>query len=100
MPARKYRPDQYLYEESSPKEKKVSYQAYRFPSPNKELLKEFLFFVNIVVFCILTVLSAYFYLSIGTPTFLAYLFAIATGFVGLRFVQSRLKKKRRKQEKQ
>ena len=93
MAQRQYRSEQYQYEEYSPKEKPVAYQAYQASKPNKERVKELVFFVNIVLFSLMTVLSAYVYLSMDIPVFFAFLLAIVTGVAGLRLVQFGLKKK-------
>lgn len=96
MALRQYRPDHYQYEESVTKEQQIRYQAYETTNPNKERLKELIFFVNIVLFSILTVFSAYSYLSIGTPTIIAFALAIITGFIGLRLVRFGLQKQHKR----
>lgn len=96
MALRQYRPDLYQNEEYIPKEQQATYQPYQTHNPRREHLSEFLFFVNIAIFSILTVISTYTYLSLKVPTFLAFLLAVGTGAVGLRIVQIFLKKQLRK----
>lgn len=99
MALRQYRPEDYQYEEYIPKEKQVQYQAYHRQYPQKERVMEFIFFANIALFSIITVLSTYTYLSFKIPTLLAFLLAIATGLIGLRIVQFLIKKQLRNSQK-
>lgn len=89
MALRQYRPDQ--FEEYIPQEKQASYQEYQERNTRKEQLKEVLFFINIAIFSILTVISAYIYLSLDIPAFFAFILATATGLLGLKLVQKGLK---------
>ena len=93
MALRQYRPDTHPYENSLPKEKQATYQTYQASNPHQERLKELLFFVNIVLFSIITVMAAYIYLSFQIPVFIAFLMAIVTGFIGLRLVQALMRRK-------
>ncbi|MBF0819347.1 DUF3270 domain-containing protein [Streptococcus acidominimus] len=94
MALRQYRPDYYQYDESIPKEKQqAAYQAYHATNPNKERVKEFFFFLNIAIFSVITVIATYIYLSNKIPVFLAFLLAIATGLIGLKFVQFLIRKR-------
>ncbi|MER0122691.1 DUF3270 domain-containing protein [Streptococcus sp. ZJ93] len=94
MALRDYRPDYYHYHETIPKEKpQATYQTYQATNSGKERLKEFLFFLNIAIFSVITVIAAYIYLSNHVPIFLAFLLAIATGLVGLKLVQFLIKRK-------
>lgn len=90
-----YRSD-HQYESIPPKEKPVSYQEYQARNSRQNQLKEVLFFVNITVFAILTVFSAYIYLTLNVPVFLAFILATATGAVGLKLVQFAIKKQYQK----
>lgn len=94
MALRQYRPDHYQYDDSIPKEKQqATYQTYHVANPNRERIKELLFFLNIAIFSVITVIAAYIYLSNRIPVFLAFLLAIATGLLGLNFIRFLLKKK-------
>ncbi|MGT2910564.1 DUF3270 domain-containing protein [Streptococcus cameli] len=102
MALRQQRPDQYQYEEYIPKEKQAKYQEYSIQHSHTNRLKEVLFFVNVVLFSILTVLTTYVYLSMKIPVFLSFVLGIATGLIGLRVIQIamrnhyfRMKQKRR-----
>lgn len=102
MALRDYRPEQYDYEEYIPKEKQATYQEYQVRKPYENRLRDLLFFLNIAIFSILTVMTTYVYLSMKIPVFLAFILGIATGFVGLRVIQiamrnyyMRLKQKKR-----
>ncbi|HFI0633020.1 TPA: DUF3270 domain-containing protein [Streptococcus suis] len=91
MTLKQYQSQEYQYEEYLPKEKKAQFQTYQVKNPNNERIKELLFFINIVLFSLITVLSCYIYLSLDVPVFPAFLLACATGFFGLRLVQIGLK---------
>lgn len=91
MALRQYRPDYHPYEKHSPKEKQATYHTYQAKNPHQERLKEVLFFVNIMIFSILTVIATYIYLCMKLPAFVAFLLAIVTGGIGLRLVQIGLK---------
>lgn len=93
MALRQYQSHEYQYEEYIPKEKKSSVQAYQAPTSNKERVKELLFFINIAIFSLITVISSYVYLSMDIPVLLACILASATGAIGLRLIQVGLKKK-------
>ncbi|HFI0694606.1 TPA: DUF3270 domain-containing protein [Streptococcus suis] len=93
MALRQYRPEDYQYEEYIPQEKQATYQTYQAKNTKKERINELLFFVNIVLFSLITVISAYVYLSVGLPVFLALVLATATGFIGFRLIQVGLKRK-------
>ncbi|HFI0395191.1 TPA: DUF3270 domain-containing protein [Streptococcus suis] len=93
MALRHYQSHEYQYEEYIPKEKQTTVQAYQAKNTKKERINELLFFVNIVLFSLITVISAYVYLSVGLPVFLALVLATATGFIGFRLIQVGLKKK-------
>ena len=102
MALRDYRPKQYDYEEYIPKEKQATYQAYQARKPHENRLRDLLFFLNIAIFSILTVMTTYVYLSMKIPVFLAFILGTATGFIGLRVIQIamrnhyvRMKQKRR-----
>ncbi|NQG96950.1 DUF3270 domain-containing protein [Streptococcus suis] len=100
MALRDYRPDLNPNEINYPKEKQARFQEYETPSENRERLRELVFFINIVIFCIITVFSAYIFLSNDFPVFLSFLLAIPCGAGGLRLVQWALKKQKQKQTKQ
>lgn len=87
MALRQYRPDQHPNEETLPYENQAPYQEYESKQEHTERLKDVLFFVNIVLFSICSVLSTYVYLSWNLPTFLAFGLGTVTGFIGLRLVQ-------------
>lgn len=89
MALRQPRPDQ--YEEYIPKEQQAYYQEYQVKSAAKERLKDLLFFVNIALFSVLTVIATYIYLYLQVPVFLAFVLGIVTGFASLRLVQSILR---------
>lgn len=92
MALRHYRPEDHQYEEYVPQEQQATYQTYQKQDTGKERFREFLFFVNVALFSIITVLSSYVYLSFKLPTFLAFLLAIATGAVGLKLIQAGIRK--------
>lgn len=87
MALRHYQSQEYQYEEYIPKEKNTTVQAYQVKNAKKERINELLFFVNIVLFSLITVISCYIYLSLDMPVLPAFLLASATGLVGLRLVQ-------------
>lgn len=93
MAQRHYQSHEYQYEEYTPKEKQATYQTYQTRNNRNDRVKELLFFVNIVLFSLLTVISSYVYLSLGMPVFVALTLASVTGFIGLRLIQFGLKKK-------
>lgn len=97
MALRQYRPDQ--YEEYIPKEKQVSYQAYQTTKPTQQRIQELVFFVNVVLFAVLTVIATYVYLSLKIPAFFAMLFALPTGGIGHALIRGvfRLQLKQLKQ---
>lgn len=99
MALRQYRPEDYQYEEYIPKEKQVQYRAYQRQYPQNERLNEFLFFANIALFSIITVLATYAYLSFKIPTLLAFIMAIVTGLIGLRGIQFFIKKQLRQSKR-
>lgn len=91
MAQRQYQSQEYQYEEYTPQETSTSYQSYQASQPNKDRINELLFFVNIVLFSLMTVISSYVYLSLDIPVFLAFTMAIITGAIGFRLVQIGLK---------
>ncbi|HFI0119754.1 TPA: DUF3270 domain-containing protein [Streptococcus suis] len=91
MALKQYQSQKYQYEEYNPKEKKALFQSYQVKNPNYERISELLFFINIVLFSLITVISCYIYLSLDMPVFPAFILASATGFIGLRLVQFGLK---------
>lgn len=93
MALRHYQSHEYQYEEYIPKEKQTTVQAYQAKNLKNDRVKELLFFVNLVLFSLITVISSYVYLSLDIPVFPALCLASATGFIGLRLVQIGLKKK-------
>lgn len=94
MALRHYQSQEYQYEEYIPKEKNTTVQAYQVKNTKKERINELLFFVNIVLFSLITVISSYIYLALDIPVFLALALASATGLIGFRLVQVGLKKRR------
>lgn len=92
MAQRHYQSHEYQYEEYIPKEKQATYQTYQARNNRNDRVKELLFFVNIVLFSLLTVISSYIYLALGMPVFVALTLASVTGFIGLRLIQIGLKK--------
>lgn len=93
MAQRHYQSHEYQYEEYIPKEQQASYQTYQARNTTNYRVKELVFFINIVLFSLLTVISSYIYLSLGMPVFVAFTLASVTGFIGLRLIQIGLKKK-------
>lgn len=93
MALRQYQSHDYQYEDSIPKEKQARFQTYQSKNLKNDRVKELLFFVNLVLFSLITVISSYVYLSLDIPVFPALCLASATGFIGLRLVQIGLKKK-------
>ncbi|HFI0048696.1 TPA: DUF3270 domain-containing protein [Streptococcus suis] len=93
MALKQYQSQKYQYEETIPKENKNRFQSFQFEDIQKARVQELLFFVNLVLFSLITVISSYIYLALGVPVFPAMLLASATGFIGLRLVQIGLKKK-------
>lgn len=87
MALRDYRPDYYPYEDSHPKETQATFQEYKVKNQHHERLKEILFFMNISIFSVITVIATYIYLSLNVPTFFAFVLAILTGVSGLKLVQ-------------
>ncbi|WP_105123071.1 DUF3270 family protein [Streptococcus suis] len=87
MALRQYRPDQIPTEEYIPKEKQAPYKAYQARESSLPRINELLFFVNIVVFSILTVLATYVYLSLNIPAFLSFCLAIPSGFIGMQLLK-------------
>ncbi|HFI0351472.1 TPA: DUF3270 domain-containing protein [Streptococcus suis] len=87
MALKQYQSQKYQYEDNIPKEKITQFQSYQVKNPNNERISELLFFVNIVLFSLITVISCYIYLSLDMPVLPAFLLASATGLVGLRLVQ-------------
>ena len=92
MALRQERPDQSLYEEHLPKEQQATYQEYQARKPYENRLRELLFFVNLAIFSIITVMATYVYLSMKIPAFLAFVLGMATGFLALRVIQIALRK--------
>ncbi|CQR25648.1 membrane protein [Streptococcus varani] len=92
MALRQERPDQFLYEEQFPKEQQVRYQEYQTRKPYENRLRDLLFFINLAIFSIITVMATYVYLSVNFPAFLAFVLGIATGFLALRVIQIALRK--------
>ncbi|TCD46169.1 DUF3270 family protein [Streptococcus sp. X16XC17] len=90
-----YRSD-HQYENTTPKENLVSYQEYHASNYQQQQLREVLFFVNITIFAILTVFSAYIYLTLEIPIFIAFILATATGALGLKLVQFATKRQYQK----
>lgn len=101
MSLRDYRPDYHPYEEPLPKEKQATFKEYKVKNQYQERLKEILFFVNISIFSVITVIASYIYLSLKFPTFLAFGLAILTSMGGLKLVQlgMRAQYKRLRQKK-
>ncbi|HFU3707511.1 TPA: DUF3270 domain-containing protein [Streptococcus suis] len=93
MVLRNYQSHENQYEETIPKEKKNRFQSFQFEDIQKARVQELLFFVNLVLFSLITVISSYIYLALGVPVFPAMLLASVTGFIGLRLIQFGLKKK-------
>lgn len=93
MALRHYQSQEYQYEEYIPKEKNTTVQAYQVKNAKKERINELLFFVNIVLFSLITVISSYIYLALDIPVLLALALASATGLIGFRLVQVGLKKR-------
>ncbi|HEL9634727.1 TPA: DUF3270 domain-containing protein [Streptococcus suis] len=93
MALRHYQSQEYQYEEYIPKEKNTTVQAYQVKNAKKERINELLFFVNIVLFSLITVIASYIYLALDIPVFPALALASATGLIGFRLVQVGLKKK-------
>ncbi|MCK4026612.1 DUF3270 domain-containing protein [Streptococcus iners] len=93
MALRHYQSQEYQYEEYIPKEKNTTVQAYQVKNAKKERINELLFFVNIVLFSLITVIASYIYLALDIPVFLALALASATGLIGFRLVQVGLKKR-------
>lgn len=87
MALRQYRPEQSPYEEYSPKEQQATYQEYQPLKKHENRLKDLLFFVNIAIFSIITVMATYVYLSMNFPSFLSLVLGMATGFIALRVIQ-------------
>ncbi len=85
MALRQYEPDQYEYH--SPKEQQATYQAYQAKNQSTERLKEVLFFLNIVIFSIFTVVSTYIYLFWNVPAFFAFILGGLTGLGALKLIQ-------------
>ncbi|KXT78453.1 DUF3270 family protein [Streptococcus sp. DD13] len=85
MALRHYQPDH--YEESHPKESRVTYQRYQVPSSASNRLKDVLFFLNITIFSILSVLATYIFLSLGLHTLLAFVAGMISGLFGLKATQ-------------
>lgn len=92
MALRQERPDQSLYVDNYPKEQQATYQEYQARKPHENRLRDLLFFVNLVIFSIITVMATYVYLSMKFPAFLAFLLGIATGFLALRVIQIAMRK--------
>lgn len=93
MALKQYQSQEIEYEELTPIEKQNRFQAYQFKNLKKDRVKELLFFSNIVLFSLITVISSYVYLSLDIPVFVALCLASATGGLGLRLVQIGLKKR-------
>ena len=92
MALRQERPDQSLYEELLPNEQQATYQEYQARKPHENRLRDLLFFVNLAIFSIISVMATYVYLSMKFPAFLAFVRGMATGFLALRVIQIALRK--------
>lgn len=95
MTARKYQSYQedYAYPEL---EQFPLYQDYTPEEKANPNLKELLFFVNIAIFCILTVLFSFLFLSIKLNTFLAFALAIGVSLVCIKVQQAFIRQKSHK----
>lgn len=93
MPLRHYRLQENLYEENLPNENENSFQNYQALETNAVRVKELVFFGNLVLFSLLSVLTSFVYLAMGIPVFWSILLASATGFIGLRMVYLGIKRK-------
>lgn len=84
MALRQYQPELY---DDSPKERQATYQAYTPQQTVRQDVKDILFFTNIALFSILTVLSTTIYLSLEIPAVFALLLGMATSFGALTLIR-------------
>lgn len=84
MALRQYQPELY---DDSPKEHQATYQAYTPTKTVRQDVKDILFFTNIALFSILTVLSTTIYLSLDIPAVFSLLLGMATGFGSLALMR-------------
>ncbi|EGJ36752.1 hypothetical protein HMPREF9380_1599 [Streptococcus sanguinis SK49] len=87
MPVRKYQqyddPTDYYYQEIE-SEQTPLYQDYLPEADYSPKLSELFFFVNIAVFCVLTVLFSFLFLSLKMNTFMSFTLAIASSLISIQ----------------
>ena len=87
MPVRKYQqyenPTDYYYQEIE-SEQTPLYQEYLPEAETSPRLSELFFFLNIAVFCVLTVLFSFVFLSLKMNTFMSFTLAIASSLISIQ----------------
>ncbi|MDQ8692142.1 DUF3270 family protein [Streptococcus sp. IsoGale022] len=87
MHVRKYQqyddPTDYYYQEIE-SEQTLLYQEYLPEAETSPRLSELFFFLNIAVFCVLTVLFSFVFLSLKMNTFMSFALAIASSLISIQ----------------
>lgn len=94
MPVRKYQqyddPIDYTYQDETVQS--PLYQEYLPEAESDPKLSELFFFLNIAVFCVLTVLFSFIFLTFKVNAFIAFVLAIATSLFAIQLHRTFAKK--------
>ncbi|KXT84372.1 DUF3270 domain-containing protein [Streptococcus panodentis] len=100
MPVRKYQqyddPTDYNYQQEIEFEQTPLYQEYLPEAETSPRLSELFFFLNIAVFCVLTVLFSFVFLTMKMNTFMAFTLAIASSLLTIQTYRIFAKKRQAK----
>lgn len=100
MPVRKYQqyedPIDYDFQEVNQQETPL-YQDYMPEAETSPKLSELFFFFNIAVFCVLTVLFSFIFLSLKVNTFMAFVLAIGSSLLSIQGYRIFMKKRQEEQ---
>lgn len=96
MALREYKSmEDYRYQEV-PETNQVTYTDYNPETEQVPLLSELFFFINVSVFCLLTILFSFLFLSMKLHTFLAFTLAIVASLISVQSYRIFTKIKNRK----
>ena len=86
-------------EEIHQNEQSIRYQTYQTKPAYIKELNEVLFFINIAIFAVLTVLSTYLYICLNVSILLAFAFGAVSGAIGLKLLHLGIRRAIRKRKR-
>lgn len=96
MALREYK---YREEELTQKTESVTYEAYQENDEHSQQIKELMFFINIAVFAIATVLAVFIFLTFNLNSIMSFVLALPTGLVALQLFRLGLKQHHKNKRK-